>query len=125
VKGNRIAVRLPAQDNPLVIDDQYYVRSILVCDGQPLDTQERRVYLWIDVGERAMGDSPVLTYCQLECVPGIWIEEAFNRLPMEPDIPGVCVPRELQAGCLRLVVSVCFLATGGDPLMEIEVLSRK
>jgi hypothetical protein len=44
---------------------------------------------------------------------------------MEPDIPGVCVPRELQARCLRLVVSVCFLATGGDRLMEIEVLSKK
>jgi hypothetical protein len=71
------AVRLPAEDNPLVIDDQYYVRSILVCDGQPLDSQERRIYLWLDVGERAMGNSPVLTYCQLECVPGIQIE-AFN-----------------------------------------------
>jgi hypothetical protein len=52
-------VRLPAEDNPLVIDDQYYVRTILVCDGQPLDTQERRIYLWLDVGERAMRDSPV------------------------------------------------------------------
>jgi len=39
-------------------------------------------------------------------VPGIQIEEAFNRLPMELDIRGVCVPRELQARCLRLVVSV-------------------
>ena len=118
------AVRLPAEGNPLVIDDQYYVRSILACDGQPVDTQERRVYLWIDVGERAMGNSPVLTYCQLECVPGIQIEEAFNRLPQEPDIPGVCVPRELQARCLRLVVSVCFLATGGDRLVEPDVLGK-
>ena len=71
-----------------------------------------------------MGNSPVLTYCQLECVPGIQIEEAFNRLPQEPDIPGVCVPRELQARCLRLVVSVCFLATGGDRLVEPDVLSK-
>ncbi|MGA2067755.1 MAG: hypothetical protein ABSG86_22495 [Thermoguttaceae bacterium] len=46
-------------------------------------------------------------------------------MPMEKDIPGVCVPRELQAKCLRLVVSVCFLATGGDWLIEIEVLSKK
>jgi hypothetical protein len=100
------AVRLPAEGNPLVIDDQYCVRSILACDEQQAETEERRVYLWIDVGEREMGDSPVLTYCQLECVPGIQIEEAFNRLPMERDIRGVCVPRELQARCLRLVVSV-------------------
>ena len=87
------AVRLPVKDNPLVIDDQYHVRAILVCDGQPMETQERRVYLWLDVGERGMGNAPVLTYCQLECVPGIQIEDAFNRLPSEPDIPGVCVPR--------------------------------
>jgi hypothetical protein len=36
----------------------------------------------------------------------------------------VCVPRELQARCLRLVVSVCFLATGGDRLVEPDVLSK-
>ncbi len=54
----------------------------------------------------------------------IQIEEAFYRLPMEQDIPGVHVPRELQARCLRLVVSVCFLATGGDRLVEPDVLSK-
>ena len=43
---------------------------------------------------------------------------------MEADIPGVCVPRELQARCLRLVVSVCFLATGGDRLVEPDVLGK-
>jgi hypothetical protein len=118
------AIRLPAEDNPLVIDAQYYVRSILVCDGQPVDTQDRRVYLWLDVGERGLENSPVLTYCQLECVPGIQIEDAFDRLPMERNIPGVCVPRDLQARCLRLVVSVCFLATGGDRLVEPDVLSK-
>jgi hypothetical protein len=84
----------PTEDNPLVIDGDYYVRSILVCDGQPVDAQERRVYLWIDVGERAMGNSPVLTYCQPECVPGIqyphenekresfFLGELFNVAPI-------------------------------------------
>lgn len=118
------AVRLPSEENTLVIDDKHYVRSILVCDGQPVETEERRVYLWIDVGERGMGNSPVLTYCQLECVPGIHIEEAFDRFPSDRNIPGVRVPRELQSRCLRLVVSVCFLATGGDRLVEPDVLSR-
>ena len=42
----------------MIIDDQYQVRAILVCDGQPVDTEERRVYLWIDVGERGMGNAP-------------------------------------------------------------------
>ena len=55
------ALRLPSQDNPLVIDEEHSVRSILVCDGQPGDEDERRVYLWIDVGERAMENSPILT----------------------------------------------------------------
>ena len=36
----------------------------------------------------------------------IQIEEAFNRLPMGRDILGNRVLRELQARCLRLVVSV-------------------
>ena len=119
-----LVIRLPTEGNSMIIDDQYQVRAILVCDGQPVDTEERRVYLWIDVGERGMGNAPVLTYCQLECVPGIQIEEAFNRLPPERNIPGVCVSRELQARCLRLVVSVCFLATGGDRLVEPDVLSK-
>jgi hypothetical protein len=32
-------------------------------------------------------------------------------------------PRELQEQCLRIVVSVCFLATGADRLIDPEVLS--
>jgi len=28
-------IRLPAEDNPLAIDQQYFVRSILVSEGQP------------------------------------------------------------------------------------------
>jgi hypothetical protein len=66
---------------------------------------------------------PVLTFCQLDCVPGIAIEEAFDRLP-RPLAPGLHVPRELQADCLRVVASVCFLATGADRLIEPEVLSK-
>jgi len=117
-------VRLPTEDNPLTIDEQHLVRAILVSEGQPSGDDSRRVFLWIDVGERGFEESPILTYCQLDCVPGIQIEEAFYRLPIEENIPGVQVPRELQARCLRLVVSVCFLATGGDRLVEPEVLSK-
>jgi hypothetical protein len=117
-------IRLPSEDNPLAIDEQYFVRAILVSEGQPQGEDSRRVFLWIDVGERGLEDSPVLTYCQLDCVPGIQIEEAFYRLPMEEDIPGVHVPRELQERCLRLIVSVCFLATGEDRLVEPDVLSK-
>lgn len=51
----------------VVVDDQYYVRPILVCDGQPVEAQERRVYLWLDVGERMPDDGPLLTYCRNAC----------------------------------------------------------
>jgi hypothetical protein len=51
------------------------------------------------------------------------IEEAFNRLPHEK-VAGLVVPRELQEQCLRIVVSVCFLATGADRLIDPEVLSK-
>ncbi len=57
-------------------------------------------------------------------MPGIQIEEAFNRPPPKRNIPGACVPRELQARCLRLVVSVRSLATGGNRLLEPDVLSK-
>jgi hypothetical protein len=71
-------VRFPMQDNPLRIDDQHSVRSILVNDGEN-DAGERRMFLWIDVGELHDG-WPVLTFCQLDCVPGIAIEDVFDRL---------------------------------------------
>lgn len=115
-------VRFPMQENPLRIDDQHHVRSILVNDGEN-DAGERRMFLWIDVGELHDGRWPVLTFCQLDCQPGIAIEEAFNRLPRQ-NAPGLHVPRELQEECLRIVVSVCFLATGADRLIEPEVLSK-
>ena len=115
-------VRFPVQDNPLRVDDEHVVRSILVNDGEN-DAGERRMFLWIDVGELHDDCWPVLTFCQLDCVPGIAIEEAFDRLPRQQP-PGLHVPRELQADCLRVVVSVCFLATGADRLIEPEVLSK-
>lgn len=115
-------VRLPMQDNPLRIDDEHVVRSILVHDGEN-DLVQRRMFLWLDVGETGFDGSPVLTFCQLDCQPGLAIEDAFNLLPRQ-EAPGLHVSRELQEQCLRIVVSVCFLATGADRLIEPEVLSK-
>lgn len=115
-------VRMPTQDNPLRIDDEHVVRSILVHDGEN-NVGQRRMFLWIDVGEMGIDGSPILTFCQLDCQPGLAIEEAFNLLP-RPEAPGLHVSRELQEQCLRIVVSVCFLATGADRLIEPEVLSK-
>ncbi len=46
------AVRLPLEENPLVIDQHYSVRAILVSEGEPADAKGRRIHLWIDIGER-------------------------------------------------------------------------
>ena len=76
------AIRLPTEETPLAIDDQYHVRAILVCDGQPVDTQERRVYLWIDVGERGVGDAPVLrTASPLPPAGGLGLFPGDGRRP--------------------------------------------
>src|SRR5438477_291537 len=77
------------------------------------DAGERRMFLWFDIGEIDATGMPVLTYCQLDCQSGLGIEEAFNRLPREK-VTGLDIPRELQEQCLRIAVSVCFLATGAD-----------
>jgi hypothetical protein len=75
-------VRLPMQDNPLRIDDEHVVRSILVHDGEN-NVGQRRMFLWIDVGEMGIDGSPILTFCQLDCQPGLAIEAAFNLLPRQ------------------------------------------
>lgn len=75
-------VRLPMKDNPLQVDDEHVVRTIQVHDGEN-NFGQRRMFLWIDVGETGFDGSPVLTFCQLDCQPGLAIEEAFNLLPRQ------------------------------------------
>ncbi len=120
--SNSFLVRFPVQENPLRISDQHAVKAVLVNDGLN-DRGQRRMFLWLDVGEFDATGMPVLTYCQLDCQPGLSIDETFNRLPHEK-VTGLVVPRELQEQCLRIVVSVCFLATGADRLIDPEVLSK-
>ena len=100
------------------ISDEHAVKAVLVNDGLN-DRAERRMFLWLDVGEFDATGMPVLTYCQLDCQAGLGIEEAFNRLPHQR-VSGLVVPRELQEQCLRIVVSVCFLATSTDRLIDPE-----
>jgi hypothetical protein len=86
-RSRRSPSRLLAEDNPLVIHNDYYVRSILACDGQPGGSDDRRVYLWIDVGERVAGDSPVLTYSN-------WSGRRASRLR----VPGIMGRNRTQFG---------------------------
>ena len=54
-----LAICLPTEGNSLIIDDQHQLRAILVCDAQRVNTEERWVYLWIDVDEPGMGNAPL------------------------------------------------------------------
>jgi hypothetical protein len=140
------SVHLPsAQDgNPLVIDDRHYVKSFLVTrvtessmaylqnkllGPLPLDLgigkYRNRLFLWVDVGEVDANGLPVYTYRQLVWNESCTVDEAMNALPDDPTInEGVIVPAEISKQCMRLVLSVCFLAGSNDPLVQPDVLAE-
>lgn len=115
-------LRFPKTENPLPVAPGYVVRSILVSQGASEDHQ-RRIFLWFDIGETEPDGSPLVTYCQLDCQPGFDIEQAFHHL-LRTKTEGVEIPLELQEQCLRIAVSVCFLATGADRLVDADVLGK-
>jgi hypothetical protein len=115
-------LRFPTDDNFLRIDENYQVRSIMVIECKSADGQ-RNVMLWTDIGERLPNSWPLLHWSRLICRPDRTIEEAFSGKAM-PDLPGASVPDRVKCLCLRIAVSVCFLATGMDRLVEPDVLSK-
>lgn len=114
-------LRLPKTGSPLILDDEYQVRSLLVTevDGPSC----RFVYLWIDIGETEPTGLPMLHWHRLRCEPTGTIEESFGGKWMA-NLPGVRIPDNLAKRCLRLAVSVCFLSTGMDRLIEPDILSK-
>ena len=115
-------LRLPRNDSFLRIDENYQVRTIMVVDGESADSQ-RVVMLWMDIGERGPNNWPQLHWSRLICRPNQTIEEAFGGKAM-PNLPGISVPDSVKSICLRLAVSVGFLSTGMDRLLEPDVLSK-
>lgn len=144
-------IRLPDHHNvaELKIDDEHYVRSILVggCEkGKPAlifgpdsceemeDSEHRQVIIFIDINElEGEQQIPVLTYQQLLFENDKQTAEEALRRQMDRAMfikdgmvqhGGVPVPVSLAETCLRVAVAVTFLATGGDKIVECDVLSR-
>lgn len=115
-------LRLPKTDNPLIVDEQHPIRSVMVIEGVGKN-DSRVIVLWLDIGERESNGVPMLTWTRLDCLPNRTIEEAFVG-KVTPGLPGLTVSDELKDRCLRLAVSVCFLSTGMDRLIEPDVLSK-
>lgn len=94
---------------------------------------KRQLCLWIDFGERLdMGvdqkQLPVYTYQLLKIFPNDTVEQALQRQRNNIDIEsmayGINIPFEVIEACVRITVATCFLATGGDRIVEPDVLNR-
>jgi hypothetical protein len=94
----------------------------MVVGGESSDGQ-RVVMLWKDIGETVKGGWPSLHWSRLICRADQTIEEAIEGKVM-PGLPGVSFPESLNKHCWRLAVSVCFLSTGMDRLVEPDVLGK-
>jgi len=115
-------LRLPTKNNPLIAPKGHQVQSILAIEQAEAD-EKPVIVLWIDIGETEPQGSPMLHWSKLDCGLNRTIEEAFGG-PMMPDLPGIAISDQLKRDCLRLAVSICFLSTGMDRLIEPDVLSK-
>lgn len=116
-----IVIRLPKTGSPLAIGESLQIRSLLVTDFS--QGMNRFVYLWVDIGETEPNGFPMLHWSRLDCLPGTTIEKSLNE-NRTPNLPGVNLRGVLVQKCLRLAVSVCFLSTGTDRLVQPDVLSK-
>jgi hypothetical protein len=115
-------LRLPKQQNPLFVDTDHPVKSLMVFE-RTNHQGERTIYLWADIGEYLQLATPTLHWVRLVCSPNVSIEDSLNKTRM-PNLPGLVIPSEINHSLLRLAVSICFLSTGMDRLIEPDVLSK-
>ncbi|HVC98191.1 MAG TPA: hypothetical protein VND64_31260 [Pirellulales bacterium] len=109
-------LRFPKGDNPLRLPDSREIQTIFVHD-ELLGGGLRQIGLEIGIGGEGEGFLPL----HLACEPGLSIEQAFQVIPGDKEAP---VPNELREQCLRIVVSVCFIATGAaTKLIQPDVFS--
>lgn len=111
----------------------YAVKSIMVLsqnEAQQLAgytverIEQRNLHIWIDIGEEYQG-TPLFTWRHGIFPPDSTIEDGFANLPIAHEtMQGVLMPIELTEACIRLAVAVCFLACGGERVIERDVLSR-
>jgi hypothetical protein len=135
-----VCIRLNQQNELLTIEDgKYYLRSMLVWRRHKgdrvrkgfnkFDIDDDVLICWIDFGETqadvANHPGPLYTY---KCFPindGQMIQDAFNEFPKAPDADlGVSVPEEFTMNCIKLFISVGFLAASETSLLAFDILNR-
>jgi hypothetical protein len=136
----------PEEGNPLIINEQYYIKSFLchwsnnaslinaarsmglkTLDGRSGD--ENRMIIWIDIGETEKAfdgkDLPIYTYRQLAYVGDESIDVALHKLPPDDSANiGVVINEETILKCIKLMISVCFLVESNDPLVLPDILAK-
>lgn len=135
-----VSIRLNQQNDLLTIEDgKYFLRSMLVWKrekgevitfmGNTFEIDDNILICWIDFGETQKQitdhDGPLHTYKCFPIKEGQMIQDAFNHFPKAPDADiGVSVPEEFTMNCIKLFISVGFLAASETPLLAFDILSK-
>lgn len=134
-----ICIRLNQRNELLSFEDgKYYLRSMLVWKrqaGQMLDARKQKVEIkddvlicWVDYGETMNAPyqgCPLYTYKCFPIKDNQMIDDAFDYFPDAPDASiGVNSPREFIENCIKLFISVGFLAASETPLLAFDILNK-
>lgn len=123
-----LSIRLPMERNPMAFDfegQRVEVRNIMMVYG--VIKNDPGMSLWIDIGESDKTEwgipSPIYTFRNFQCVPGMTVNQAIESLPMHESAKvGIVMPNETIKDCVRLACTICLLAD--DPeLVTPDVLS--
>lgn len=131
-----ICIRLKEENELLSIErGKYFLRSMLVWKRQKnkavkyknetFDIDDNVLIVWFDFGEIDPMNNPLYTYKCFPINPKKTIEETFNQFPPSAEITlGVQVSEEFARNCIKLFISVGFLASSESPLVIFDILSK-
>lgn len=95
---------------------------------QQIVSDETRLTIWIDFGERHKfqhGDDIIFVYRQLMWKGEETVEEALNKLPIHQSYyQGLAIPEDKIILCLKLALSIAFLAKDESPLVVPDILNK-
>jgi hypothetical protein len=117
-------VRFPMKDNPLQLANQGVAQAFLLyepdAEGGP-----RRMVMSLDTGEVAPKGTPRMLVLQRDWTAGRSLDSAIE-LSKHEQTKGELgdIPPEVVGRCFRIAISICLLATGGDKLIDPEVMSK-
>jgi hypothetical protein len=125
---NTLCIRLPVEKNHLAFEfngERHEVHTIMMVRGLIRDASG--MSMWIDIGESDPTDmgvtSPVYTFRNFQCVPGLTVDQAIASLPAHKSAKeGIVMPDQTISDCVRLACTICLL--DDDPeLVSPDVLT--